>query len=43
MPLQGFGVAPTGTHLLYIVRQRGQGKMIGLVLLDVPEGGSCID
>src|SRR2546423_5960332 len=36
MPLQGFGVAPAGTHLLQIGRhgllKRGQGKMTGLVL-----------
>ena len=36
MPLQGFGVAPAGTHLLHIGRdgllKRDQGKMTGLVL-----------
>src|SRR6266566_1055456 len=36
MPLQGFGIAPAGTHLLQIGRhgllKRGQGKMTGLVL-----------
>src|SRR3981081_536319 len=36
MPLQGFGIAPTGTHLLQIGRhgllKSSQGKMTGLVL-----------
>ena len=36
MPLQGFGSAPTGTHLLHIgcdgLLKGGQGKMLGLVL-----------
>ncbi len=50
MPLQGFGVAPAGTHLLHIGRhgllKSGQGKMTALVLpvvlLDVPETGAGI-
>ena len=51
MPLQGFGIAPAGTHLLHIGRygllKSGQGKMNGLVLppvvqLDVPGAGTCM-